>query len=537
MKKHALHTIIDFVSDFLLVSCALILLSGGALWMGDDLRELIRQKPWLHRLALSFFTGLGLLIIYVRIFLSRQTRFFWTPLMNQMTALLSLKGWIWLLFLYATVLWSVSSIFRYEVFHSSFDMAIFTQAIWNTAQGNLLFSSIKGNICLLADHFSPLLALFAVPYKFVPDPRLLLFMQAAAAAACVFPIDRLSERIFKQKGIGLAFALAFVLYLPVRNAVRFDFHPEVFAMPLLLWGFYFLLGGKTWFCSWILALALLSKENAALVTFAIGFFAFFFLKGHRLFGFLWMTGSTLYFFIVLKWVIPFFMNEEYFYLDANFIAWQREGWTALWQHFIQKSSWVYLFKIFSPLGFLSFLHFPSLILTAPMLLQNLIARNEMTRSIFFQYTVFLTPFVFISAMCGASTVKNTRATVMWLVAWTLLMSGVSEVYVIQEHAEKLEPSRQIFHQMLKQVPPTASLRTHEFLATHAAHRRHLHIYENNHPREGGSPAALNSDFVLIWDRLLGTMPESHFLQLKQSGYQSLRNEQGFHLWEKITKNG
>src|SRR5438105_4605356 len=62
-------------------------------------------------------------------------------------------------------------------------------------------------------------------------------------------------------------------YLPLRNANAFDFHPEVFMLPLFLWAFARFASGKRW-AQVLGAVALLgalaAKESAGVVLFGIG---------------------------------------------------------------------------------------------------------------------------------------------------------------------------------------------------------------------------------------------------------------------------
>ena len=60
-----------------------------------------------------------------------------------------------LIALAASVLIAVA-VRRHRTFQTGFDLGIFDQALWNTAHGRLLFSSLKGDTILLGDHFDPL---------------------------------------------------------------------------------------------------------------------------------------------------------------------------------------------------------------------------------------------------------------------------------------------------------------------------------------------------------------------------------------------
>jgi uncharacterized membrane protein len=415
--------------------------------------------------------------------------------------------------------WTASSLLRHFAFKTSFDMAIFTQAVWNTAQGEWFYSSIKGGICLLGDHFAPLLALLALPYRIWPEPGLLLMIQAFAVASCVFPLARIVRKSGQSPSWGVLYCLAFALYLPVRNAVRFDFHPEVVAMPFLFWAFAFLEEKKTVSASIFLALALMAKENMATVAFMFGFYACIKRRKSLRFGIFWILMSSIYFYAVVHFFIPKLSGEPYFYLRGNFTPWLKAGWGPFAKHVFQPSTLEYIGKIYGPLAFTSVLAPTSFILTLPTLAQNILSRNEMTRSLFFQYTATLTPFVFISSVMALAKVRSYRRYWAYGILLTaVLMSGVSEVYPMRRQWITLTPHTLRVEKILRAIPAGDSLRTHEFYAPHAANRKELHIYENNHPKEGGSWKARHADYVVIDKALLGERYPADIRFLLENGY-------------------
>ena len=185
-----------------------------------------------------------------------------------------------------------------------------------------------------------------------------------------------------------------------------------------------------------------------------------------------------------------------------------------------------------PLGFLAFLSPQALLLILPALAQNLIARNEMVLSIFHQYTAFLTPFVFAASICGAAKIPARRLSFYYLAAAVLWMAGVSELYVMQTYWNQWTPHVQKLHQDLARVPQDVSVRTHEFFAAHLACRKELHIYENHHPREGGSPAAQNAQYVVLDRMFLGDQAEQDFRELEGRGYTPAFEDEGFRIFKK-----
>ena len=457
--------------------------------------------------------------------------------------------WIAGIFFVFGSLWTVSSCFRHESLNSGFDMAIFTQAISNTARGDWFYSSIKGGISLLGDHFAPLLAVYAMPYKIWPDPDLLLGIQAFGAASCVFPLAKIVRRTGQSQAWAVLFCVLYVLYLPVRNSVRFEFHPEVPAMPFFFWAFAFLQDKKMGLTTIFLALALMAKENVATVVFGFGFYAVFFAPSPaptpgtcsdrafwgpaRLWGIGWMVASVLYFYAVVHLFIPELSGAPYAYLSGNFTEWLHAGWGPFMKHMGQASTFSYLAKIYGPLAFTSVLAPASVVLTLPTLAQNLLSRNEMTRSVLFQYTSTLTPVVFIASVMSLAKVRlNRRYWAYLLLVTSVLTSGVSEVYHARRYWRQITPHVRMVKKILAAIPSSSSLRTHEFFAAHATVRKELHIYENNNPKEGGSWKARHTDLVAIDRMRLEAGFDAARRDLERSGFLAVFEQNGFVLFEK-----
>jgi len=519
----------DWLFDGWIVFAAIVFFTGGSFLIQGSLKEWVSLKPWTHRVGIILIVSTAFMWFYAkqRYLGAKLTHHSFLVSLHAKLKL-SDSSWLLILFFAASTIWTTASWMRHEAFNSGFDMAIFTQAVWNTAHGSLFYSSIKGGINLLADHFSPILALPALPYKFLPDPKLLLLLQALSASVCVFPVYWIANKKMPKTKWPLAFVFAFVLYLPVRNAVRFDFHPEILVMPILFLAYYFLETDKPKWATLLMLIALLGRENVALVTLGMGFYSFIFKRHRRMLGFVWMLISLTYFVGVVYFVVPSLLKQDYFYLKGNYLAWMDLGLLAFCRHVFRIETISYLIKIFFPLGFLSFLNLPALVLTLPILFQNIFARNEMALSIFHQYTLLLTPFVFISAIEGTAQFRD-RVKPIYLIAAAVLMAGVSDVYITQKYVEQIPPQKPIIDELSKEIPEDASLRTHEHLAPHFANRKHLHIYENNNPVEGGSQEALNSDYVLLFQNFLGHDGLNRVDRLRSGGYGVIYEKQGIYL--------
>jgi uncharacterized membrane protein len=174
-----------------------------------------------------------------------------------------------------TVLFFWVGLMRHRAFEThGFDLGIFTNVLWNLSHGNGYISSVKGGINLFSDHQSPLLWLLAPLFWIAPRPETLLFVQALGLTAGGPALYYLGRAQF-GRGHWAPAALPWLYWswLPLRNAAAFDFHPEVFMLPLFLWAFAGFKSDRRWAKALgVLALvaALGAKESAGVVAAGIG---------------------------------------------------------------------------------------------------------------------------------------------------------------------------------------------------------------------------------------------------------------------------
>ncbi len=434
-----------------------------------------------------------------------------------------------ILYIYFSLLYFLSSYLRHISINSGFDLAIFSQAIRNINIHGIQYSSIKGGISLLGDHFSPLLYLLGPLHSVCQTPAVLLFIQCILAMSSVFPLYLLSKRALTPNNLALILAIivSFTIYLPLRNSMRFDFHPEVIAMPFFFWAFYFLHIKKSFAMFISLGIVLLSKESAALSVCAFGLYSIIAEK-NMVSGIIIIIFSSLYFYLCVFYFIPFFSGQAYQYLGGNYLIWIDKGLVAFLNHFVSIETLSYLIKIMGPIGFLCLLSPTSLILGLPVLLQNLLSTNEATRSIFFQYTAFLTPAIFFALIMGIAKIKasNQSRLITYLLFMTIIFSGVSEWQVIRQSLNELSAEDRYVREFLSNLGEDLSLRTHEFYAPHAINRNELHIFENDHPREGGRNYARFSDVIFVDMKRFNERSEIEMKVLFNRGYKILSNQNG-----------
>jgi uncharacterized membrane protein len=454
-----------------------------------------------------------------------------------------------LLFVYAVycaILIGVN-LWRHQAFGTrAFDLGIFSQALWTTLHGDFLCSSLKGGICLLGDHVSPLLAALAPLYALWPDPRLLIILQVLVSGLNFFFVAHMAKEKLKDPLLVWVMVLIYFFYQPTRNALHEDFHPEKLVEPLIFAAFIFL--EKRRLIPFLLCLPVIAaaKENMLGVTFILGFYAFVF-KRLRFTGAAVMILSLGIFWLELKWFVPWLTGKPYFYQEVYTRLSSPLGFL---QVLMSVDSLEYIAKIFGPFLFLSFFHPPVLLLTFPILFQNLLAGNPLARSIGYHYTIGMTPFIFAGTIYGWVTLcekvpflRNRKTVIgVLLLVMAIMQSGASEYYAFWQNQKLINANTAHFKSIrpvLEAIPPEFSVLTHNNFVPVVSNRKHVHMFEfsevvmKKQQIEQWQPDKVVFD-ERFWET--GGEPLPQFIEdLKASGYEAEDEKDGFYVYKKGPK--
>ena len=391
---------------------------------------------------------------------------------------------------------------RHERFNSStYDLAVYDQAVWSTTQGRWLETSIEARpgeyMCLLADHFAPILTLLAPLYWLWPHVHALLLFQTAALAAGALCVFAIAEHRLQSRSTALAFAATYLLYPAIGFVNRFDFHPVALSIPLLLTGILCVERRRWGLAAICLGATMLCKEDMGL---AVGTFALavaFSIDKKALGCALFAAGvgaSLLAMFVVLP-----------AYRGAESDTWERYlHWgptpgqaianilshpAAILQDIVHGSPHkaAFLLKVFLPVAFLSLLRPWPLLAALPALGYNLASGNPSQSSVCFHYVAPIVPFVFYAAILAAERIQRGRckshATLtLLLLACAVLAFALDcpftkritfpfwEVYGVERTCDA-----NAIRAVAKHVPSHASLAATMPLGSHFSHRRNLRL--------------------------------------------------------------
>lgn len=324
------------------------------------------------------------------------------------------------------IYFTTASFLRHDNFYTGrYDLGNMDQTVWNTFNGRTFQTSSDsfdgiGITSRLFAHADFILILLAPFYLIWNDPRMLLLLQTIILGCGAIFIFLLAQKILKNKNIALTFAFVFLVNPAVNFTNLYDFHPVVLATTFLLATFYFLFSCKYVLCLLFAVLSALTKENTWIIVSVLGGYIFLKnifgrsrkLKGLGIAIFIISLGTFYY---LTSYTIPNARGADHFALAyySEFGQSPKEiiqkvalDPRKVISIILEKEKLHYLYQIFSPLGYLSFLSPLYLVFAISDLLISLLSNNKNLYQIYYQYSATVTPFIFISAIFGIRTIKK-----------------------------------------------------------------------------------------------------------------------------------
>lgn len=164
----------------------------------------------------------------------------------------------------------LSSVKHYN-FLSGYDLAIIDQVIWKYSQFKTPLTTIHAihSQPLLADHVEFIYILLSPTYWLFNSAYTIIFLQTFTICISGLAVYKLA--IFKKLKPVVAFALliSYLSFYGIQQAIWSDVHSLVFAAGFLAWFIYFLEKEKVYLSFLFFALALICKEDIALLTLLV----------------------------------------------------------------------------------------------------------------------------------------------------------------------------------------------------------------------------------------------------------------------------
>jgi uncharacterized membrane protein len=368
------------------------------------------------------------------------------------------------------------------------DVARFDQAIWNTLHGRFLATTIKEEI-ILANHFSPYMALLSPLLLLWSDARILFAFQIVGIAAAGLILYKIVEE--KYALLGLLFLLAFYLNPALHQVTLLELRRVTLAMPFLALMLYGLYKGRRGLMLVGIIFALLCKENLGLIVAMVGVYLIVRERDWKwgapivLLGAIWSVGMVL-------WVIPAISPRDYPQM-RYFLDWGGSlGEVALnmarsplrvLQSMFDGASLRAIWRLLLPLAIvLPFLAVDVLIIVLPLVAMMLLSNIQDMHQLQRWYMAPVLPVLFAAVAIGIN--RLPRRYTPWAFAALITATIVSFFLFSQAPlGPRFEPHRYTVTErheraweVIEAVPDEAIVAAQEAFVVPLAHRRQLYNY-------------------------------------------------------------
>jgi uncharacterized membrane protein len=326
----------------------------------------------------------------------------------------------------------ISSSLRYALFQSSFDLAIFDNAVYLISQGQEPWVSFRG-LHILGDHAAWILYPIALLYKIYPDIHWLFLLQALSLALGILPMWYLAKVAGLKEAQNKSISLAYLLYPLIFNVNLFDFHPEVIALPAILGA---ILAVKLeQLGRFITAIVVILSCKAVLALSVVAMGLWLLLLGKYRYGIIALILGFGWFAIATQIIIPTFSGTEaaavdrYSYLGDSVIDIVKNlvlKPQLILGKIFSGATFEYLLLLTVPLWWgLSLKHLSPIIGALPILAINILSESSAQRNLVHQYSLPIVLWLFLIVITAVSNnqiwFKSQRYILIWsVVAWLAL---------------------------------------------------------------------------------------------------------------------
>ncbi len=384
------------------------------------------------------------------------------------------------------------SFFLYNHFAlTAFDLGIFDQSVWLISHGHLPFDTVRG-LNIFADHFSPILYLIAPLYWIWDDPKALLVFQSIVLGMGALPVYLIAKNEIKSQWIAVLFSVCYLLYPALEWTNTFDYHPETLGTLFILLSYYFIKKNNTRWYFISLTIFALTKETAGIVIISIGIYLFIIRKYKS--GCITISFGLIITTVALS-IMKYYNNgipSPYYFLYSQYGGSPLLIFRYIMFHpfrilhdLLTSDNIVFIFQLFSPVLFISFLAPEILLITIPNILECLLSSRVQMHDIMFHYTVFITPFVFISAIVAFRRIKDWSNNIAACFLALELLVAASIYFTtgpLMSSKHLVQPFDNIqvadANSVIKLIPPYASVSAQREFVPHIAHRLRIYTFPN-----------------------------------------------------------
>ncbi|MDQ3928524.1 MAG: DUF2079 domain-containing protein, partial [Chloroflexota bacterium] len=434
----------------------------------------------------------------------------------------------------------VASYYKYETFGQGYDQVDYEQGIWNTLQGRVMEDSrfnFTGSV--FGMDWMPMLLFFVPVYALVPSPHVLFLLQIIGSALGAVPLYWLARDRLGVRLAAVGAAVSYLLYPTLLHTALNPFQVRLFALTLLLFGFYFYERGNWQLFLACALMSMLARTDVALVVAMFGLYGLLtrrkwhFVVPPVIVGLGYFALST--FVITPSFAYPGALTPPAPGTQLDMSCWPcgMSPQLAYYAHLgrtgpeilqfvllhpldafnkavigpgLLGPKLMYLLNLLVPIGFLPLFAPRPVVLGLPVIALNLLSLRGSQIDLESHYSLLLIPGLMAAAIYGADNLRNWYARRarreemradrrmlqfggVSLAIWALLMTALYANPVVRVIRFHESPGRvEAANELLAMVPPDAKVAVTSKLAPHLLPRRYIY----NFPPAPYSPYNLGS---------------------------------------------
>jgi uncharacterized membrane protein len=400
------------------------------------------------------------------------------------------------------------------------DVDRFSQAIWNALHGRFLYSTIQEE-SILANHFSPIMALLSPLLLVWSDVRILYLVQLLGIALTGLILFKVVEE--KRPTLALFFLAAFYLNPALHQVALLELRRVTLAMPFLALALYGLHRKHNRLMVIGLFFALLCKEDLGLVVAMMGVYLLALRRDWRrglpllFLGFAWTASMVL-------WIIPAFGREKYGQLNyfagwgdsmGEILATMLSSPGQVLQAMFDRDSLIALWRLSIPFALvLPLLGFDYLFLSFPLFALLLLSTDRAMHRLDRWYLAPVLPIIYYAVAAGLNRLPNRLS--RWCTA--ALLAGSLVGFALYSEAPlggRFDPNRfrvtergEQAWELIRQIPESATVVAQAAFTIALAQREEIYMFpwvpvpaeeiDYYVVAEGFNPYPL-TDFELMWE--------------------------------------
>jgi uncharacterized membrane protein len=385
----------------------------------------------------------------------------------------------------STIILFLASSLRHILFQSTaFDLGIFDNGVYLISQGKTPYITFR-QLHILGDHAAWIFYPIALFYVIFPSVYWLFFIQALALSLGALPTWYLGKLAGLKESQCYVIALVYLLYPLVFNINLFDFHPEVIALPAILWAILAVRLDKLWWFCTAIIIILGCKAVLALTIIVLGIMLLIWEK-KRNYGVIAIIAGISWFIIATQVIIPQFSGEEaaavgrYSYLGnsvleiaINLIIKPQ----IILSYLFTLPNLEYLLLLLAPLIWgLSWRHLSNLIPAIPTLFLNLITDYQPQKDLIHQYSLPILPFLILTVIASLADGKSWFKTNKNIIIWSLIsfLALAKPYYFTSKYLTNLN-TWNATNQALAMIKTQGNVLTAAQFAPHLTHRPELEL--------------------------------------------------------------